>query len=305
MTHPNTTTGGMDAILVVTDAPRSIEFGIDCITYETGANFGGVSMIPPGLHFFYHSTGMGCRQGFFLFAEKNEVIVKSWDTSIEVLLPQHNLSVESLENLHISLRRGDLNANLGPYPLQEHHIWINNSRFITLHVLEHSGCTPNTLIYPGDDTELEDQDFKSMFKTRNIPKLPDSSVTSFFADTAIVARFTDITSIEVQLIDAIEPGAERARTITQRMLDKSFLLEHLLTTQYAGRWQHLLGELQLSFLLFMLLFSYPGLNHWKLVVSTICSSDAFLIAHEVSTYTHTNKQTKSVALSSCMSHTSF
>ena len=45
------------AILIITDAPPSIEFGIDCTTYQTGPKFSGVNSIPPGLHFIYYSTG--------------------------------------------------------------------------------------------------------------------------------------------------------------------------------------------------------------------------------------------------------
>jgi A1 cistron-splicing factor AAR2 len=50
-----------DAILVISDAPKSMEFGVDCMSYETGNKFCGMSMIPPGLHFYYHGTGMGAR----------------------------------------------------------------------------------------------------------------------------------------------------------------------------------------------------------------------------------------------------
>ena len=32
-------------IYVVTDAPSGLEFGIDCITYETGPKFSGLSAI--------------------------------------------------------------------------------------------------------------------------------------------------------------------------------------------------------------------------------------------------------------------
>jgi hypothetical protein len=42
------------------------------------------------------------------------------------------------------------------------------------------------------------------------------------------------------------------------MLDKSTLLEHLIAEEFGGRYQELLGELQLSFLLFMLIYSYAG-----------------------------------------------
>jgi hypothetical protein len=63
------------------------------------------------------------------------------------------------------------------------------------------------------------------------------------------------------------------------MLDKSPLLERLITVTYGGSFENLLGELQLSYMLFMLLYSYPALQHWKRLVNTICSAEAFLAKH--------------------------
>ena len=80
-----------NAIYVVTDAPSGLEFGIDCITYETGPKFSGLSAIPAGFHFIYYSTGMGSRQGYFVKAVKEEVYIHSWDSKNEEILPYNNL----------------------------------------------------------------------------------------------------------------------------------------------------------------------------------------------------------------------
>jgi hypothetical protein len=42
------------ASLVFLDLPAGSEFGIDYNCYETGAQFKGVKMIPPGIHFVYY-----------------------------------------------------------------------------------------------------------------------------------------------------------------------------------------------------------------------------------------------------------
>jgi A1 cistron-splicing factor AAR2 len=42
------------AMLVFLDLPAGSEFGIDYNYYETGAQFKGVKMIPPGIHFIYY-----------------------------------------------------------------------------------------------------------------------------------------------------------------------------------------------------------------------------------------------------------
>jgi A1 cistron-splicing factor AAR2 len=42
------------ATLVFQNVPRGTEFGIDMKSWNTGENFKGVKMIPPGLHYIYY-----------------------------------------------------------------------------------------------------------------------------------------------------------------------------------------------------------------------------------------------------------
>ena len=42
------------AILVFLDIPEGAEFGIDYNSWQTGSNFRGVKMIPPGVHFIHY-----------------------------------------------------------------------------------------------------------------------------------------------------------------------------------------------------------------------------------------------------------
>lgn len=55
--------------------------------------------------------------------------------------------------------------------------------------------------------------------------------------------------------------------------DKSQFLEMLLQVAYEGRWEELLGELQLAFLLFLNLYSFPALNQWKKFVDLLCRAE--------------------------------
>lgn len=260
-----------EAILVITDAPTDIEFGIDTMTYQTGPKFKGVSMLPPGIHFVYHSTGLASRQGFFIEAGNDELAVRAWDTANEEILPSHNLSEDSLKELRTAIDRGELNNNLGPYPFQQHHIWLNISCFITLDVLHRADCEPNTLVFPGDETSLDEIPLKKM-KTSTY----NSALKPYFPGIARVARFVDIKSVEVEMVEATQQSPEKGKLITVMMMDKSRLLNKLINDSYGGSYQNLLGELQLSFLLFILLYSYPGLNHWKQLINAISNSEIFL-----------------------------
>lgn len=47
--------------------------------------------------------------------------------------------------------------------------------------------------------------------------------------------------------------------LTEIHMDKSSVLESLVADYFTNSWDDLLGEMQLSFLMFMLLYSYPGI----------------------------------------------
>lgn len=271
------TTDTSDSILIVLDVPTGVEFGIDCITYETGPKFKGLSLVPTGLHFVYHGTGMGARQGFFIMVGNKDIHVKRWDSSQEEILPRHDLSEESLRNLHHALAVGELNAFLGPYPLQQHHTWRNITNFISLDVLNRADCLLCSLLYPGDDSDVLVLERTPAQSTRNKHGSSTSeAVKPYFPDSARIARFSDLQMIEMELIESLPQDAKRASTITSMMMDKSALVEHMITHIHNGSWTQFLGEIQLSFVLFMVLYSYPALKQWKLFIYSVCSSERLL-----------------------------
>jgi A1 cistron-splicing factor AAR2 len=196
---------------------------------------------------------------------KDRIVIKSWDSVVEDILPSHTLSDWSVANLIQSIDRGELDGNLGPYPLDTLKSWQNLSNYLTLSVLASVGLAPHTPIFPGDYDDL-------MPKQRTEQNL--QAIQPYFPNVARVAQYCDIKKIEKELILNLRDRSK----VTAFNLDKSDLLEHLIKTHY-GSWENLLGEFQLSFLLFMLLYSYPSLNQWKLLVSLICLSEKFLLEH--------------------------
>ncbi len=107
------------------------------------------------------------------------------------------------------------------------------------------------------------------------------SDTPHFRDVARTACFVDLKAVESTLVEAVPRDAHHGSRLTHMMLDKSELLRHLIedTPHYGGRYANLLGEMQLAYMMFMLLYSYPALQHWKLLVSIVCSSESYLAAH--------------------------
>ncbi len=258
-------------ILVIPDAPSGLDFGLDMMSYETGEKFKGVSMLPLGLHIVYYSSGMAPRQGFFVFVQKNDVVIRPWDSVNEEIGATNTLSKESEKNLIESIHRGDLNNNLGPYPYAQHHTWLLLSNFITMDVLQRANVQPGVLVYPGDADDIST-------KYEKLQKL-STTITPYFPDTARVARYANISQAEALLCDKICDDNDRIKNISQLRLDASPILTFLCETYYNNNWNNILGELQLSFLLFLLIHSGTSLDHWKGLMYKICISESLLLSN--------------------------
>jgi A1 cistron-splicing factor AAR2 len=226
----------------------------------------GIHTIPSGIHFIYHGTGMGARQGFFWRAERGDIAVTSWDPSNEEISVKPQLSDEALLNLRAAVHRGELNFNLGPYPLAQLGTWINISNLISDSVLQRADIPCGTVVYPGDASDAR----------VGIPHL--DAVQPYFPGLARVARLSPIDEREKRFREDLprQPGVS-PQDVTKHSMDKSLFLETLVVDFFRGSYEELLGELQLSFLLFMLLFSEPGLEHWKRLVHILCNCEDLLI----------------------------
>ena len=270
---------GNDGILIITDCPSNvgIEFGIDGISYETGPKFKGMSMIPPGIHLIYHSTGMGSRQGFFINFLKGSIEVRNWDPINEEIISNNVLSEVSMQNLLIDINRGELNNNLGPYPYSQHSSWVNLSLFLNEGVLQRADCGFGCLVYPGDSDDI------GLIKIPN--PLENLSLKPYFSNSPRISKFCNIKSIQVQLRETIvleENSYVKSQLLTDMNIDKSKILELAIFSYYLS-FEDLLGELQLSYILFLTLYSYPALEQWKLLIFYICNSKSYLLSNHVFT----------------------
>ncbi len=262
--NPADVTKANSCTIIITDPPTGVELGIDCMHYETGPNFRGFCQVPEGLHFIYHSTGMGSRQGFFLDCRKGEIIILRWDKGNEEISLEHDLPEGALQALHLAICNGELDKQLGPYPYTQLHLWNNVSGLMTARVLERADCKPGTPLYPGDAEDLDKQRKERVNQTAVVPH---------FDGLARVARFVNIMGMDKLLKLSFETPSEK----TSYCMEKSALLEKLIDEEYNGGWEDMLGEMQLSFLFFLLLYSYPALEHWKYLVHTISLSERYLL----------------------------
>lgn len=184
-------------------------------------------------------------------------------------------------------------------------LWRNMSNCVTERVLQRAGLELGDKIEPGEPEEIKDtaalaqhlekqnrehralqeQRAKMHQLTTGLPPVVDPAA----AETIVhphptveelrvkQARFTDL---DARQYDA---AARRQRIVgtTGSSIsdlsvfhwDKSQFLELLLQVVYEGRWEELLGELQLAFILFLNLYSFPALNQWKKFVDLLCRAE--------------------------------
>ncbi|ETW08543.1 hypothetical protein H310_01103, partial [Aphanomyces invadans] len=241
--------------VVCLEVPVGSEFGIDYEAFRTADKFRGVKLIPPGLHFIFYASngdndnGHGIRQGFFVEIKPNDVVIRTWSSETEELVPMTREA--DIENLTRAVHGFQLDGNLGAYPQKHAKSWHRLSKYITKDILAKCGLTVGGTISPGDP------DAVSLDRG-------DAAIKPFFPDVAQVARFTRLT----------KPTSQRvASDLTRYHVDSSEHLEWLLKTHYSNDWRALLGEVQLSFVLFLFISSLDALHQWKQFVWMLCSCE--------------------------------
>lgn len=267
---------GSKSVLLVENFPPGLEFGLNCMVYETGPMFKGVAMIPEGLHFVYYSHINFPRQGFFTRSSSvNPLRCRNWDNKEDELLQIG--SNEVLAQKVYQIVNGDFNAGLAPYSEEHHHIWQNISQYITDKTLQQANCALEKTLRAGDDNDETDGDRELSRILTSDPKRPSFLNNQTALTSVETAQYCPIQSIESDIVKATYQQADFVKRLSAMELDKSWLIEAMLARYYPDHhWSSLLGELQISFIMFMLLYSYHSLNHWKLLIGYLSKAESFL-----------------------------
>ena len=87
-------------------------FGMDLFEWSVGPKFRGFKLVPPGLHFLLYSTSASdMRMGLFRFYHPRQDHVLNYDPLTEDFYSEPSSS--------IALNRYELDACLGPYPVDD------------------------------------------------------------------------------------------------------------------------------------------------------------------------------------------
>lgn len=152
---------------------------------------------------------------------------------------------------------------MGPYPSStpEAAKWKLDSRFITLSLLDricNSSCRVVDSMHSCSYHSLDD------LSAASLPAPEKEDILSF-------------TQIDLRLSSK---GVEEKALVTKYSLDKSLLFTRLLSSQWHGDVGMFLGELQLSFLLFLTAQLFDGFEQWKVMLHLALCCDECIPNHE-------------------------
>ncbi|KAJ3283799.1 a1-alpha2 repression [Borealophlyctis nickersoniae] len=251
----------------------------------------------------------GVRTGFFKYFEPREIVIKQWNPKEEDIFSDSHLDSDQLERYQFSDIR-DFDPSLGVYPLvptPEHPVhtygkWLHLTTHISSRILDRvipsqdhkissmtsvsrfsdldaavmrekgvKGETGGAGAVEGDDKTREAVSKKQEGGVEGEQQLTVGTDTTPTSSPNGALEELRLHFTHVDLKRSFPDGAS-ASDITKYSLDKSFLLEKLLKSDYRD-YKDLLGELELSFIVFLIGQVYDGLEQWKTLVQLVCQSD--------------------------------
>ena len=255
-------------ILLILDAPKEMEFGIDMYSWQIGPQFRGIKMIPPGIHLCYYQerdrvTNEFChRQSFFIEIHSANMmfIVMRWSKQMN-FFEREQLTGEQYE-----IRRNqryELDQYLGQYPLDTYRKWLSLSNHLQMKFIERlmppSGHICSSNVYLVNDVK----NYHGQFSVPNTLKEAESRLPQLTADTEYALRFT--------MIEKNQNSHSTGSVLTASKLDRTVELETIIAERFDSNVDGVLCELQFSFLVFLIGHVYDGFEHWKRFLDLICS----------------------------------
>ncbi|XP_065849709.1 uncharacterized protein [Euphorbia lathyris] len=260
--------------LLLLDVPQYTLIGIDTQMFSVGPAFKGIKMVPPGPHFVYYSSSSRDGKefspviGYFIDGGLSEVIVRKWDQQEERLV---KVSEEEEERFSHAVKSLEFDRHLGPYNLTQYGEWKCLSNYLTKNVIER--------IEPigGEITVASESGVVKNGPKTSIEKALDEQLKTgkFLSSSSVVKSRKRCYYTSVPHV--IKQKGMRGEELTSLNLDKTELLESILVKDYASSEDILIGELQFSYIAFLMGQSLEAFFQWKSLVSLLlgCSEAPF------------------------------
>ncbi|XP_060083524.1 protein AAR2 homolog [Ylistrum balloti] len=278
------------AILLFLDVPEGTEFGIDYNSWRVGPQFRGVKMVPPGIHFIYYSAcnkdgETSPRTGFFYNFKQREIVVRKWDSALEDI-GESVVSPEDLQRYHDNTQ--EMDKFLGPYPYDNYKTWVSLSSYITDGLA--SRLSPEKGKIASVSEFISDKSTSQSRKENNEATGILNKSGTFTSEGPVSfqeaedrlpdMKTTPGTSLRFSIIpkNKFPPGSSPSE-ITKHNIDSSYTLECILGTFCPENSNDILGEIQFSFICFLIGQVYDAFDQWKKLVHLLCSSEDALVKH--------------------------
>ncbi|XP_042433492.1 protein AAR2 homolog isoform X2 [Zingiber officinale] len=253
--------------VLLLDVPQFTLLGIDTQMFSVGPMFKGIKMIPPGIHFIYYSSSnkegneFSPMVGFFISTRSAEVVVRKWNPSEERLV---QISEEEEGRYSEGVRCLEFDSHLGPYVLNQYGEWKQLSNYITESTIEK--------IEPigGDITIAYESGLIEVPKTAMEKQLIEQLKSNTFSKLEREEHYKH-GCYYTPIPNSVNHKGISAEELTAINLDKTKLLEKILIKDYGGEEDSLLGELQFSFVAFMMGQSLEAFKQWKSFVILLFS----------------------------------
>jgi A1 cistron-splicing factor AAR2 len=208
------------------------------------------------------------------------VVVLRWDPSLEEFEYLNETKPDEAERYRLGVLRYDFDSTMGPYPISDTEsraAWLRLTNNITPDVLfrlepigklmrarskpltpeeEQSIATASSIPHSDGPQATSSQQHDSVVKPGPGPRTPASSSSIYY--TEIPKRFPSN--------EPIDPSA-----LTKLNMDKTALLDLIVRRYFKNDIFMLLGEMQFSFLSFLLGQSFESFEQWKDIVQLLCS----------------------------------
>jgi hypothetical protein len=199
-------------------------------------------------------------------------LIRKYDPSTEEVSNQP-LDEVTLSRLveQVQCKRMDL-QRLVPYPTVvrssgavEH--WRNATCFVSEKLLFRRGIPPGTKIVPGCYDPEDDDDAMTHFVNQSLPE--DGRSPQYPAIPVLEANTRRTTHRGTKtFLHKLSPAQRTALLMETNPCTTA--LELVLREEYNGKWDDWLGDIQLSYTLFLNLHCYASLQHWRDLVALSC-----------------------------------
>ncbi|XP_075249864.1 protein AAR2 homolog [Convolutriloba macropyga] len=270
------------ASIVMLEVPKGTEVGIDLNYWNCGPNFVGIKDIQKGTHFVYwssvsqdDSSVKSClRVGKFLVIQSvTEKILWKWDKQDETFVDCSETEKEA-----ITTNWSDMLPRLGPVEQKNVKTWTYLSKYISKGIID-KVCPDNRPVCSA--TQLVPREYIS---TRSKRESSDNSESDHVCSSLAEAESrlprmseSDSAKLCYSEVEKVQTEGMSAYQITASHLDHSVRLRHLLDQNYPTNNLYILGEIQFSFICFLIGQNYDSFEHWKKLVALICNSDSLIL----------------------------